>query len=164
VEILQTIFQLNIFSNLQDIFFQIICENPEKLINSSNFHNLDKFTFIQLLKSDNLNMEEVKIWNHLLDWATSNIQDNLNIKEVENWESKDFELLKDILVDFVPHIRWFQILGKDFVHNVKPLKEALPEELYDDLVNYNIDRSIELKSSVILPKRNKPSVGILCTE
>ena len=162
VKILQIVLQLNIFSNLRETFFKIICENPEKLINSSKFHNLDKSTLIQLLKRNDLNMEEVKIWNHLLVWATSNIQDKLNIKEVEKWKSKDFTLLKDILVDFVPHIRWFQISGKDFWCNVKPLREALPEVLYDDLLGYNIDKSIELKSSVILPKRIKPSIGTSC--
>ncbi|UZO14821.1 uncharacterized protein OCT59_006265 [Rhizophagus irregularis] len=161
VQILQIIFQLDIFSNLRNTFLQIICDNPEKLVNFENFYTLDKYTLIQLLKRDDLKMEEVIIWYNLLDWACYNVRDEqekLDLKEVEKWESGDFATLKDILKDFIPHIRWFQISGKDFWYNVKPFKEALPEELYDDLLGYNIDKSVELKSFVILPQRNKNKI------
>lgn len=157
VQVLQIIFQLEIFSNLRNTFLQIICDNPEKLVNFENFYTLDKYALIQLLKRDDLNMEEVNIWYNLLNWACSNVQDKqdkLDIKGVEQWESGDFVSLKDILKDFIPHIRWSQISGKDFLYNVKPFKEVLPEELYDDLLGYNIDKSVKLKSLVILPRRN----------
>jgi hypothetical protein len=163
VQILQVILQLDIFSNLRNKFLQIICDNPEKLVNFENFYALDKYTLIQLLKRDDLNMEEVNIWRYLLDWACSNTrdkQDKLNVKEVDKWESEDFASLKDILKDFIPHIRWFQISGKDFLYNIKPFKEVLPEELYDDLLGYNIDKSVKLKSLIILPQRNKNKIPV----
>ena len=157
VETLNITFELDIFTHLRSTFLRIICENPEILTKSEKFYDLDKFILIQILKQDNLNMEEIKIWNLLLDWA---VKDKLDIKEVESWDSTDFTSLKEVLVDFVPYVRWFQIPGRDFWCNIKPLKEALPEDLYDDLLGYNIDKSIKLKSSVILPKRiSKP-----CTE
>ncbi|GBB89211.1 hypothetical protein RclHR1_01590016 [Rhizophagus clarus] len=163
VQILQIIFQLDIFSNLRNTFLQKICDNPEKLVKFENFYTLDKYTLIQLLKRDDLNMDEVNIWCYLLNWACSNIQDKLDIKEVEKWESEDFTSLRDLLKDFIPHIRWFQISGKDFLYNVKPFKDVLPEELYDDLVGYNIDKSVKLKSLVILPQRNKNKIPVKVT-
>ena len=161
VETLRIIFELDIFTNLRNNFLQIICENPEKLIKSENFYNLNKFVLIQLLKRDDLNMDEVKIWNLLLHWA---VKDDLNIKDIESWNSSDFVSLKEVIVDFVPHVRWFQIPGKDFWCNVKPFKDALPEDLYDDILGYNVDKSIK-ESLIILPKRSKPSTKtkISCT-
>ncbi|RIA80181.1 BTB/POZ protein [Glomus cerebriforme] len=158
VQILQVVFQLDIFSNLRDTFLQIICKNPEKLMNFSNFHSINKYILIQLLKRDDLNMEEIKIWYHLLDWASFNIQDKLNINEIEKWNSGDFALLKDEIKDFIPYIRWFQISGKDFWYNIKPFKDALPDDLYDNLLGYYIDKSVKLTSLTILPQRNNPSV------
>ncbi|CAI2168717.1 5749_t:CDS:2 [Funneliformis geosporum] len=52
--------------------------------------------------------------------------------------------------------KWFQITGKDFWYNVKPFKKVLPKEMYDDILGYNIDNSIQPKSFEILQKRQKP--------
>ncbi|CAI2164732.1 15563_t:CDS:2 [Funneliformis geosporum] len=155
VNILQIIFRYDYFSDFRETFLRITCENPEKLITSIKFNNnFDKSIIVQLIKRDDLIMEEVNIWKHLLEYAI--FKTKLDINKVKKWKSEDFSLLREILQDFIPHIRWFQITGKDFWYNVKPFKKVLPKEMYDDILGYNIDNSIQPKSFEILQKRQKP--------
>ncbi|CAG8480037.1 9582_t:CDS:2 [Funneliformis caledonium] len=98
-------------------------------------------------------MEEINIWCHLLEFAI--FQKQLDIFKVEEWKSEDFASLRELLQDFIPHIRWFQISGTDFWYKIKPFKKVLPKELYDDILGYSIDKSIQPKSFTILQKRQK---------
>jgi len=49
--------------------FEKICEEPKILFNSNKFLNLKAPLLEFLLKRDDLNMNEIEIWENLLKWC-----------------------------------------------------------------------------------------------
>ncbi|CAG8567104.1 7487_t:CDS:1 [Funneliformis caledonium] len=77
----------------------------------------------------------------------------LNIDNVSNWTSNDFEELKKIIHDLIPHIRWFQIPSKTFWRNVDPYESIFPRNLYKDIIGYHFDPDTP-PDTLVLPQRN----------
>ncbi|CAG8480046.1 173_t:CDS:2 [Rhizophagus irregularis] len=50
------------FVKLRDYILEIVCKNPNALFESDDFLRLDETTLIYILKRDDLDMPEVKIW------------------------------------------------------------------------------------------------------
>ena len=103
---------------LGDYCSRLMLSSPDIILNSSNVKDLPKATFIGLLKSDELNMDEVDIWLSVVQWAInkiSGLSDNPT-----NWSSNDANAVKDIIAEFVPHIRFFNISSEELNDRVIP--------------------------------------------
>ncbi|RIB24925.1 hypothetical protein C2G38_2068724, partial [Gigaspora rosea] len=95
-------------------------------------------------------MDEIKIWNHIIDWG---IAQNSNLEsDPEDWSQEDFLTLKTSLKNCLPHIRYFQISGNDIIDKVYPYQQILDKNLWKDILKRVIDSNRPI-SSIILPLR-----------
>src|ERR1043165_701860 len=69
VRVLETVYQRELFKNLFDAYLGKICEEPEILFNSDKFISLKAPLLELLLKRDDLNLNEIDVWNNLLKWG-----------------------------------------------------------------------------------------------
>jgi hypothetical protein len=66
-DILETVYQHEAFTDLWNFFLEKICEEPKILFNSDKFINLKAPLLELLLKRDDLNMDEIEVWESLLE-------------------------------------------------------------------------------------------------
>src|SRR5438034_3695487 len=70
-DILETIYQHETFTDLWNFYLEKVCEEPKILFNSDNFINLKAPLLELLLKRNDLNMDEIEIWESLLKWGVA---------------------------------------------------------------------------------------------
>ncbi|GET01565.1 BTB/POZ domain-containing protein [Rhizophagus clarus] len=125
------------FTILFDHLLKAICSNPQLIFDNHNkYLELDENIMVQLLKRDDLEMEEIDIWNYLIKWGIFKTN-HLKEKDLSNWTKQDFKDLENILHDCIPSIRFFQISSTELYDKVRnPYKKILPKELNEDIVKY----------------------------
>src|SRR5262245_21343649 len=69
VFVLHAVFKLAGCKKLQDYCLESICVDPKPLIDSKNFTSLDRDIFFVLLERDDLQVEEVDVWDCLIKWG-----------------------------------------------------------------------------------------------
>ncbi|RIB28424.1 hypothetical protein C2G38_2137332 [Gigaspora rosea] len=65
----QKSFQNNKFQELQNWCNDIIVKHPEKFFDSEEFTSIQEHALISVIKRDDLQMEEVKIWKRVIEWG-----------------------------------------------------------------------------------------------
>ncbi|RIB08324.1 BTB/POZ protein [Gigaspora rosea] len=85
---------------LQEYCLQIICKNPLYLFESNKFLSMDSSLLEPFLKLDNLQIEEVEIWDHIIRWGVAQ-NPSLDIAKISNWTTNDFDAFV-----FYPRIFW----------------------------------------------------------
>src|ERR1051325_968248 len=84
--ILETVYQHETFTDLWNFCLEFICGEPKVLFDSDKFINL-KAPFLELLlKRDDLDMDEIEIWESLLKWCFA--QQNIN-NDPSKWSKED---------------------------------------------------------------------------
>lgn len=123
--------------NLQEFCVKKICENPELLFDSDDFINLSEELLINLLKRDDLEMEEVKIWEYVINWGTHKCSNNLSKKNVNELKKENFDELWEIVKNLVELIRFNDISSESFSNVVRPYSSMFPREMYENILwNY----------------------------
>ena len=95
--VLDTVSKLANCKKLQDYCLKLICANPLPLITSNNFPSPDKNILFDLLKRDDLQIEEIVVWDYLIKWG---------IEQTPELESKDNDRARWGQENFV-HIQLF---------------------------------------------------------
>ncbi|RIB21819.1 hypothetical protein C2G38_2140479 [Gigaspora rosea] len=149
-EIFQKSFQNNKFQELQNWCNDIIVKHPEKIFESEGFTSIQENALIALIKRDDLQMEEIKIWKHIIEWGIA--QNPGMSPDPKNWSNDNFLTVKTTLQNCLPHIRYFQIPGGDVIDHLQPYRRILDDDLWDDIMKRLISPSKPI-SSVILPPR-----------
>jgi hypothetical protein len=154
--IIETIYQHETFTDLWNFCLEKICEEPEILFSSRNFINLKAPLLELLLKREDLNMDEIEIWEYLLKWcfAQQNIQN-----DPTKWNKDDIIRIERELYKFIPLIRFFDIEPTDFFYKVYCYKDILPQDLIHDLLEYHIVPNVKPKEN--LPLSRKPNLKCL---
>ncbi|RIB22796.1 hypothetical protein C2G38_945987 [Gigaspora rosea] len=142
--------QNNEFLELQNWCNNIIVKYPHKMFNSENFNSLQENALIALIRRDDLQMEEVKIWNYIIKWGVA--QNSSLPSEPKDWSQENFQTLKTTLNNFLPLIRYFQMSKEDIINNVQPYYQILEETLWKDILK-RLNTSSQTISSKILPPR-----------
>ncbi|RIA81293.1 TLD-domain-containing protein [Glomus cerebriforme] len=151
---LKILSQHQTFTILLEYLLGSICRNPQIIFGDHNkFFELDENIMIQLLKRDDLEMEEIDIWNYLIKWGLYKI--NRLDNDISNWTKQDFKELEKVLQHCIPLIRFFQISSVELYDKVrKPFKKLLPKELNEDIIRYFMKPgSKPTFPRVILPER-----------
>ncbi|CAB4436854.1 unnamed protein product [Rhizophagus irregularis] len=91
IDILETVCQHGTFTDLWKFRLEDICEKAEILFDSDKFINIKATLLELLLKRDDLNMEEIKIWESLLKWCFA--QQNM-INDPTKWSKEDITKIK----------------------------------------------------------------------
>ncbi|PKC75333.1 hypothetical protein RhiirA1_528871 [Rhizophagus irregularis] len=156
IDILQIIFKYEHFNSLRNNCLEFISENPKIFFESTKFLSIEKSILIKLIQRDDLEIhDEYEIWNYIkkkgIERMSSSLtttennnnhhnnidNNNIDINNFSNWNLENFFELKNILHDFLLHIRWFQISSKIFYQQISPFKPIFPDYLYKDIITKN---------------------------
>src|SRR5439155_26972835 len=92
---------------------------------------LKSLYFMSILERDNLELEEIDIWDHVIKWGIG--QNEELAKDIEGWEKEVFVELKNIIKGFIPLIRFNQISLEDFVDKILPFQKVFDKEVYEEI-------------------------------
>ncbi|RIB19719.1 hypothetical protein C2G38_2245001 [Gigaspora rosea] len=141
------------FEPLQQFCINILAKYPNIIFNSDNFTTLQENALIALLKNDDLKMEESEIWDKVILWGkakTPSLSFNLN-----SWTDESFKSLKATLQHCLPHIRYFQISSKDALKKIRPYRNILEENVWDDIVARFLDPDVSITSRILSPRKKE---------
>ena len=144
--ILETIYQHETFTDLWNFCLKKICREPKILFNSDNFINLKAPLLELLLKRDDLDMDEIEIWECLLKWCFA--QQNVNGDPTE-WNKDVTTKIERSLHRFIPLIRFYNIEPTDFFYKVYKYKDVLPQDLIHDLLEFHIVPNMKPKTNLV---------------
>ena len=141
VKVLHTIYLLPKCVKLKDYCLNSICDSPKPFFTSTNFPTLEEDVLLDLLKRNDLDMEEIDVWNSLIEWGIHQTDEMDSKTDVTTWSKDNFEALKNKLSKFIELVRFYEISSADFFYKVRPYKSILPSDLYEDIVSYHMATS-----------------------
>ncbi|GES76301.1 BTB/POZ domain-containing protein [Rhizophagus clarus] len=149
--VLEIVYQHETFTDLWNFCLEKICKEPKILFDSNNFTNLKAPLLEILLKRDDLNMDEIEIWNSsLLKWCFAR-QNMMN--DSTKWSKDDITKIERSLHRFIPLIRFYDIEPTEFFYKGYSHKDILPQDLIHDLLEYHIVPNKKLKAKIPPSKR-----------
>ncbi len=107
--------------------------------------SVDRFSIILLfgiplleviLKRDDLNLVEIKVWEDLIKWGLA--QEKTLNEDVSNWNQEKFNIFERILHKFIPLIRFYDISSEDYFNKVRSFEEILPKELQGEILKFHM--------------------------
>ncbi|KAG9305127.1 hypothetical protein G9A89_001237 [Geosiphon pyriformis] len=149
----KTSFMHDSFKKLQNFCTEIIVNNSAIVFNSQDFNSLSENALSSILTRDDLNIEESKIWEKIVEWGVAKLDKNIQMKEVLTWTDENFNAFKESIERILPLIRFFNISSVDFYHKVKPFARILPGTLYEDLLHHYLVPGSHQKSLDAQPLR-----------
>src|SRR3989440_10538992 len=141
--ILEAVYQHETFTDLWNFCLEVICEEPKILFNSDKFINLKAPLLELLLKRDDLDVDEIEIWESLLKWCFS--QQNMK-NDPTQWSKEDITKIERSLHRFISLIRFYDIEPTDFFYKVYKYKDILPQDLIHDLLEFHIVPNMKPKA------------------
>ncbi|RIB12137.1 hypothetical protein C2G38_2201513 [Gigaspora rosea] len=146
----KTSLQNNQLQDLQKWCNDIMAKYPDKLFESEDFISFPENALISLIKRDDLQMEERKIWDYVIEWGVA--QNPGLSSDPTSWTNENFLALKATLKNCLPFIRFFQMTNDDIIDIVCPYHQILEKNLWDDVLKRFITPNRKI-SSIILPPR-----------
>ena len=70
----QISFRYQSFNILQDYFEGLINNTAEYFLKSHDYRNIEKPILMSILKKDILNLEEINIWEYVIQWGIGKIE------------------------------------------------------------------------------------------
>ena len=154
----QTSFESDSFLELQKYCTDLMSKDPNKIFKSLDFSTVPGKLLVSLIQNDNLQMGEVEVWNHVLNWGLA--QNPEISSDPSNYSKDDFNALKNTLQQCIPFIKFYNMTSKEFFYKVMPYKEILPEELYMDLLKTFMDPDSKPKRPLMITKKINDQVLI----
>ncbi|CAB4418664.1 unnamed protein product [Rhizophagus irregularis] len=143
--------QSNNLLELQEFCTNLMIQSPEEIFKSFDFTSLSENSLISLVKSDDLQMKEVEVWEHVLKWGLA--QNPTLIPDPITWTDDDFEKMHTTLQNFLLSIRFFHLSSKEFSHKVRPYQKLLNNRLYEDLLNFYLDPDSKSIYNIYHPRK-----------
>ena len=145
--------QSNNLLKLQEFCTKLIVQSPDKIFKSFDFTSLSENSLISLIKSDDLQMKEVEVWEHVLKWGLA--QNPTLIPDPKTWSDDDFKTMKNTLQNCLSSIRFFCLSSREFSQRVRPYQKLLDHQLYDDLINSFLDPNNVSTYNILRPRKIK---------
>ncbi|RIA80317.1 hypothetical protein C1645_810495 [Glomus cerebriforme] len=136
IEILQLIYYNKSLKNIQKFCLETICFEPEILFDSDKFVNLPAPLLEIILKRNDLNLEEIVIWENLIKWGLT--QEKTLNDDVSKWNQENFIIFERILHKFILLIRFYEISSEDYYYKVRPYEKILPKELQGEILKFHM--------------------------
>jgi hypothetical protein len=156
--IFQTSFENDTFLELQKYCTDLISKEPDKIFNSPNFSTIPERLLVTLIQNDNIQMNEVQVWEHVIKWG---LAQNPELPSNPTNFSKDvFNTLKNTLQRCIPFIRFHNLNSKEFSKKVLPYKKVLPKELYKELLDYFLNNDDKESVSRISTLKQKSTLDM----
>src|SRR5206468_4207291 len=126
----------------------------------NDFKDIEKTFLVSLLEKDNLKLEEIDIWNCVIQWGIGQIE-NLEEEDISEWSDDDFENLRNVLKDIFPLIRFDQISLSDFHDKLIPYDKIFNKEIYEDLIHYHLNNDNDWKPNLLVQKGPRTGKSLL---
>jgi hypothetical protein len=152
VLVLRTASKMARCNKLQDYCFKSILKDPRSFFTSNDFNSLDKGILYDLLKRDDMQIDEIIVWDSLIKWGIEKTPD-LGIRNSDRtkWNKKNYKALKDTLSQFIPLIRFVEISPNEYFDKVRPYKAIIPNHIYEEIEEFYFKGT--LQKATILPPR-----------
>jgi hypothetical protein len=156
VFVLNTICNLTSCKILQDHCFETIYFDPELLITLDDFPKLEKDILYDLLERDDLLIKEIVAWDHLIKWGIEQTP-GLGSENCDKnkWNDEDYEALKKTLEQFIPLIRFTEIAPDDFNDKIRPYKNIIPNQIYEEIESFYYNNSSPTTLTLSQPRIGK---------
>ncbi|RHZ51831.1 hypothetical protein Glove_469g36 [Diversispora epigaea] len=151
VLIYQTSYQVKNFKIIRDFCNNIITKYPNTIFESEIFHSLPEDALISIIKQDDLQLEEAKIWDHVIKWGKA--KNPTLPTNLDEWTSDNFLSLKETLKGCLPHIRYFSFSNEDVVEKIYPYQQLLEQQLFSDINKKLITPAKPITSNVLPPRK-----------
>ncbi|PKK74527.1 hypothetical protein RhiirC2_863780 [Rhizophagus irregularis] len=137
VLVLRTVFKLASYKKLQNYCIETICADPQPFFTSKNFLSLNKVSLYNLLRRNDLQIDEIDIWDCLIKWGIGQTP-GFGIRNSDRtmWNKKSYEALKKTLNHFIPLIRFVEISSNDYFDKVRPYKAIIPDRIYEEIEEF----------------------------
>ncbi|GBB83503.1 hypothetical protein RclHR1_10200010 [Rhizophagus clarus] len=155
VHVQQTASKHKACGRLQAYCEKNISEDASLIFQSDDFTLIEETSLIALLKRDDLDMDEIDVWDHVIRWGMA--QNPNLLSDVKTWSKEDFNLMEQTLKGCMPHIRFFHISSADYFYKVRPFKKLLPSDLKENLKEHFMVPGVEPKFVVLPPRKSKNS-------
>eukprot|EP01080_Neovahlkampfia_damariscottae_P008311 gene8311-135_t len=99
---------------------QLLAKKPNEVFDTREFTRLDAQTIIFILKNDNLEIEEIELFNHICRWGRAQCSSGQDLKEI-------------LTEDIMQHIRYPLMTSDELYHNVKSTGLIPPKQWVDAL-------------------------------
>ncbi|RIA83941.1 hypothetical protein C1645_742706 [Glomus cerebriforme] len=132
--IFDTVYKFMNCKKLQDYCLESICSNPQ----SFNVNLLDEKIIHNLLEQDDLQVEEIDVWNLLIKWGIKQTPGLNKNSDITKWNNENYEALKKTLDGFIPLIRFVGISHNDYFDKVRPYKAIIPNQIYEEIEEFYI--------------------------
>ncbi|RHZ76507.1 hypothetical protein Glove_196g32 [Diversispora epigaea] len=121
----RSIFSGNNFKDLEKFCNDIVVKYPNLIFEAEDFASIQESALISLLKRDDLQLEEIKVWEYIIKWGIA--QNSTLPAELEEWTKENFTSLKTTLQQCLPLIRYFYIpdLNQRFMTPDQPVKSII---------------------------------------
>ena len=150
-------FENDPFLELQKFCAELISKEPEKIFDSIDFTSISENSLISLIQNDNLQMNEIRVWEHVLKWGIA--QNPELSSDPSNYSNDDFNALRNTLWQSIPFIKFVKFNSKEFLNKVYPYKKILPEELYEGLIKYFLDHDCNSSKPQITKEISSKSIN-----
>ncbi|RHZ84816.1 hypothetical protein Glove_74g187 [Diversispora epigaea] len=150
-QVYQTSCQVKNFNIIQDFCGNIIAKYPNTIFESENFLTLSEDTLISIIKKDDLQLEEIKIWQYVIQWGKA--QNPTLPSNLDEWTSDNFLTLKITLKQCLSHIRYFSISSKDVFEMIFPYQQILEPKLWLDINSKIMVPDKPISSTVLQPRK-----------
>ncbi|CAG8545698.1 5613_t:CDS:2 [Scutellospora calospora] len=132
IKLLHFITRHEALNKLKEVSLETISKNPNILFNSDEFNSLEEEVLILILKCNKLDMKEGDIWKQLVKWGISQ-HSTLN-SNVKNFTHENFNTLEQTLHGLIQLVRFHQMDREEFMHEVWPFRNLLPDYLIEDIL------------------------------
>ncbi|RHZ76266.1 hypothetical protein Glove_199g153 [Diversispora epigaea] len=146
----RSIFSENNLKDLEKFCNDIVAKYPNLIFDAEDFTSLHESALVSLLERDDLQLEEVVIWEYVVKWGIS--QNSALPMDLKEWTEENFTTLKTTLQQCLPLIRYFHISGTDVSKKIKPYKKILDEKLWEDLNQYFMAPDQPVESIILSPR------------
>jgi len=130
---------------------RFIERNADEVVRSTGFRNLSATSLVQILRSEKLEVEEVRLWQSIVPWTIKQLHEQGLEDTVEN--------KRKVTKDIVPHIRFPAMQLSDIVTSVQPTA-ILPEGVLLKLFTYMASKGSSSETGEPdFPFPTKPRLG-----
>ncbi|RHZ76272.1 hypothetical protein Glove_199g155 [Diversispora epigaea] len=146
----RSIFSENNFKDLEKFCNDIVTKYPNLVFDTEDFNSLHESALVSLLERDDLQLEEIVIWEYIIKWG---IAQNFTLPvDLKEWTNENFTTLKTTLQQCLPLIRYFHISGIDVLKKIKPYKKILDKQLWNDLKQHLMAPDEPVESIILSPR------------
>ncbi|RHZ60911.1 hypothetical protein Glove_350g153 [Diversispora epigaea] len=150
-QVYRTGYQVKNLEIIKDFCNDIIIKHPNIIFESGDFHFLPEDALISILKRDDLQLEEGKIWEYVINWGKA--KNPTLPTSLDKWTSDNFLTLKETLKRCLPQIRYFSISGEDVLEKLYPYLQLLELQLFLDINTKLISPNKQISSTVLPPRK-----------